>query len=185
MDDDLVVELRLHPTSMGVGPEDDDACPYFGADILLADTEGDGEKKIGLIYAYLFLGSRSGMEEVVDAADSVTSDTCHAAKLAYQEDGWVEDQLELGFSYDLVFVRMLYLEPEYRGKGIASDVLDKFIARVGYGCHGVILQAVPQKEDAEGHYCKDESGDQAKLVEYYERREFVRIPDTDYMFKVL
>jgi len=81
---------------------------------------------------------------------------------------------------NFLLIHRMEIEPEYRGKGVGLVVLLKVIKKWGRGCALAVIKPFPlQYEDTEGRE-KELRRDRRKLINYYSKLGFVRIPGTEF-----
>jgi GNAT superfamily N-acetyltransferase len=83
---------------------------------------------------------------------------------------------------DVLYIDQMEIDPAYRGKGIGLLVLLKVIRRYQDQCGLVAIKPYPLQHAANNipESSKEFKRDRKKLVQYYARLGFERIPNTDY-----
>lgn len=116
--------------------------PGFHGDVLEYAEDSDEEIKVGRISGYLVMRGRAmdEGENLFDAMDSISSSTTECFEALFeQETGEWNESVESLYEHeipghDVVFIEMIEIEPNYRGKGIGAQVVRETIATFGASC---------------------------------------------------
>jgi len=181
-------------------PEPNRLVPRLYGEIFQYVGDPDNKVKIGTIDANVFLRCRA-MDEGVDTyhvMDSVDSTLfeCFEAVLDPEIDDWSESlhrvYREL-WRPEVLYIREIKLDENYRGKGIGAMVVKEVVALFGSFCGLIVCKPFPfqyagwQDEDEEHTKMRNQPGfeekrqaDFAKVARFWTRLGFRQLPDSDF-----
>jgi hypothetical protein len=100
------------------------------------------------------------------------------------EDDDLREDLAIEGHGGLLFIDKIKIEPQHRGFGLGLMTLLKTINQFGVGCAAVAIKPFPLQYCGRNAKSKDKdfAASQKKLVNYWSRLGFARVPDSDFFF---
>jgi hypothetical protein len=114
---------------------------------------------------------------VMDHCDSLRQDTYEVGAFLKQEEERENPHPSLEYPTRILYIAVVELKPEFRGKDRGLSALRELITTIGYGCEACVIFPSPTGKVAED----DREAITEKLRSHYSRAGFDRIRDTEYM----
>lgn len=107
--------------------------------------DADDEQDVGSLVGWI--GWRVLDEDVADAADAISSD---AAYIGYVAAQLLEDDANDSLIEDVVLIDRMWIEPEFRGRGLLGNLVDRLIVGLRLHVDGCFVVTEPEPQQRSG-----------------------------------
>lgn len=147
----------------------------------------EGDRRIGVGSFCLILGGAAHDEglDIVGLCNEISDEICDAASAAFVKH---RKQLErdgvcVG-SANVMLVLSLYIEEEFRSRGVGSRVILEILRQAGFGCELAMLRPVPLERDGSGEIVPVKSRERRqRLVSLYKSLGFKPLAGSKWMVR--
>jgi hypothetical protein len=107
--------------------------------------DADDEQDVGSLFGWI--GWRVLGEDVADAADAISSDATYIGDVAAH---LLEDDANDSLVEDVVLIDRMWIEPEFRGRGLLGDLVDRLIVGLRLHIDGCVVVTEPEPQQQSG-----------------------------------
>lgn len=121
-----------------------------------------------------------------DVFDSIDQDIYMVYDALIDDDGYFNSDY-CGMKSNVLYIERLYIEEAYRNQGLGEKILDQLDDVLNYslncevGCY-IVLPNPIEKSDKYSFEILDNSNLKKKLLKFYRKCGFNRIPNTEFMY---